>query len=148
MDEIQEYQECYPDDSQDMEINPQDALATVNNMVNAASNLANNIVDVYAQCKEAEERSERMRVWGQVKMAETVAKFKSCQMFLDRVFGERDAALGKHYDLLDKAVATNDKDLIIAAIKGISTIVTKSPLEDLEAFAKVFNDESQPLLDF
>ncbi len=148
MDEIQEYQEYYPDYSQDMEINPQDALATVNNMVNAASNLANNIVDVYAQCKEAEERSERMRVWGQVKMAETVAKFKSCQMFLDRVFGERDAALGKHYDLLDKAVASNDKDLIIAAIKGISTIVTKSPLEDLEAFAKVFNDESQPLLDF
>ncbi len=130
------------------EINPQDALATVNNMVNAASNLANNIVDVYAQCKEAEERSERMRVWGQVNMAETVAKFKSCQMFLDRVFGERDAALSKHYDLLDKAVASNDKDLIIAAIKGISTIVTKSPLEDLEAFAKVFNDESQPLLDF
>ena len=69
------------------------------------------------------------------------------QFFLD-VFGERDAALGKHYDLLDKAVASNDKDLIIAAIKGISTIVTKSPLEDLEAFAKVFNDESQPLLDF
>ena len=126
MDEIQEYQECYPDDSQDMEINQQEALATVNNMVNAASGLANNIVDVYARCKEAEEKSERMRVWGQVKMAETVAKFKSCQMFLDR----------------------NDKDLIIAAIKGISTIVTKSPLEDLEAFAKVFNDESQPLLDF
>ena len=148
MDEIQEYQECYPDDSQDMEINQQDELATVNNMVNAASGLANNIVDVYARCREAEERSEQMRVWGQVKMAETVAKFKSCQMFLDRVFGERDAALGKHYDLLDKAVASNDKDLIIAAIKGISTIVTKSPLEDLEAFAKVFNDESQPLLDF
>lgn len=148
MDEIQEYQECYPDDSQDMEINPQDALATVNNMVNAASNLANNIADVYARCKEAEERSEQMRVWGTLKMQETVTKFKLCQDFLDRTFGERETALGKHYDLLDKAVAANDKDLIIAAIKGISTIVTKSPLEDLEAFAKVFNDESQPLLEF
>lgn len=34
------------------------------------------------------------------------------------------------------------------AIQGISTIVTKTPLEDLERLAQLYNDSSAPLLDF
>lgn len=34
------------------------------------------------------------------------------------------------------------------AIQGISSIVTKTPLEDLEKLAQLYNDSSAPLLDF
>lgn len=38
--------------------------------------------------------------------------------------------------------------LQIAAMQEISGIVTSSPLEDLEKFAALYNDTSQPLFDF
>ena len=68
--------------------------------------------------------------------------------YLEGTFGERDKALVKHYDLLDKAVDSNDRDLILASLQGISSIVTKSPLDDFEKFVELYNDPSQELLDF
>jgi hypothetical protein len=95
-----------------------------------------------------EAQTEQVKAWSQVEIAKTVAKFKSCQEFMYHTFGERDKALTKHFELLDKAIEGNDKDLIISALQGIGGIVTKSPLQDLEEFAKLYKDTSQPLLDF
>ena len=58
--------------------------------------------------------------------------------------GEENAASAKQ----DKAVASNDRDLILASLQGISSIVTKSPLDDFEKFVELYNDPSQELLDF
>ena len=123
----------------------------VNQFGNIACNVASTaerVADLYAECKRVEAQTEQVKAWSQVEIAKTIAKYKSCQEFMYHTFGERDKALTKHYDLLDKAIAGNDKELIIAALRGIGGIVTKSPLEDLEQFAKLYEDTSQTLLDF
>ena len=106
------------------------------------------VANMYTECKRVEAQAEQVKAWSQVEIAKTIAKYKSCQEFMYHTFGERDKALAKHYELLDNAMACGDKDLIIEALRGIGNIVTKSPLEDLEQFAKLFEDTSQPLLDF
>ena len=111
-------------------------------------NQAERIASLYRDCQMVEAQTEQVKAWSQVEIAKTVAKYKSCQEFMYHTFGERDKALTKHYDLLDKAIEGNDKDLIIAALQGIGGIVTKSPLQDLEQFAKLYEDTSQTLLDF
>lgn len=83
-----------------------------------------------------------------VQMANITAKYKSFELLQNKVFGEREKALDVHYRTLDKAIESNDRELIVAAIQGISTIVTKTPLEDLERLAQLYNDSSAPLLDF
>lgn len=116
--------------------------------VTQALNLMQSAVDLYSQCKMVEEKTEQIRMWSEVKIAETVAKYRSCQEFLNYTFGERDKALSKHYDLLDKAVEDDNKELIVEALHGISGIVTASPLTKFEEFVKLYEDTSQPLLDF
>lgn len=116
--------------------------------VTQALNLMQSAVDLYSQCKMVEEKTEQIRMWSEVKIAETVAKYRSCQEFLNYTFGERDKALSKHYDLLDKAVEDDSKELIVEALHGISGIVTASPLTKFEEFVKLYEDTSQPLLDF
>ena len=111
-------------------------------------NQAERIASLYRDCQMVEAQTEQVKAWSQVEIAKTVAKYKSCQEFMYHTFGERDKALTKHYELLDKAIEGNDKDLIISALQGIGGIVTKSPLQDLEEFAKLYEDTSQPLLDF
>ncbi len=110
--------------------------------------LMQSATDLYSQCKMVEEKTEQIRMWSEVKIAETVAKYHSCQEFLNFTFGERDKALSKHYNLLDKAVKEGDRELIVEALRGISGIVTSSPLSDFESFVKLYEDTSQPLLDF
>ena len=65
-----------------------------------------------------------------------------------KCLAKREKALDVYYRTLDKAIESNDRELIVAAIQGISTIVTKTPLEDLERLAQLYNDSSAPLLDF
>lgn len=129
----------------------QQNVESISCMVDSIGNTldkATNIANMYKECVLAEERTKQVQAWGQVEMARTVAKFKTAQDFLEKTFGERDKALSKHYDLLDNAVKSNDRNLILAALQGISSIVTKSPLDDFEKFVELYNDTSQPLLDF
>lgn len=113
-----------------------------------AIDVAQNIAGMFKECVLAQERTKQMQEWGKVEIAKTIAKFKTAQTFMEGTFGERDKALTKHYDLLDKAVASNDRDLILASLQGISSVVTKSPLEDFEKFVELYNDPTQELLDF
>ena len=113
-----------------------------------ALGIVQNVTGLYSQCCEIKAKTEQVKAWSEVKITETIAKYKSCQDFLSFTFGERDKALSKHYDLLDKAVETGDKDLIIAALSGISGIVTSSPLSDFDKFVELYQDTNQPLLDF
>ena len=119
-------------------------LAEANNLMSKM----NQAMDLYARCKEVSEKRKAVEAWSKVKITETVAKYKACQDFLNHTFGERDKALTKYYDLLDKAVNTSDNQLIIAALQGISGIVTSSPLSDFQEFARLWENTDQPLLDF
>ena len=108
----------------------------------------NQAMEIYARCQEVTEKRKAVEAWSKVKITETVAKYKACQDLLNHTFGERDKALSKYYDLLDNAVNSNDNQLIISALQGISGIVTSSPLSDFQEFVRVWDDTSQPLLDF
>lgn len=131
------------------EVDPTNSPQVLNEThVTQALNLMQSAVDLYSQCKMVEEKTEQIRMWSEVKIVETVAKYRSCQEFLNYTFGERDKALSRHYDLLDKAVEDGNKELIVEALHGISGIVTASPLSKFEEFVKLYEDTSQPLLDF
>ena len=106
------------------------------------------LYSMYNQAREIEAKTEQMRYWSDVKITEITAKYKSCQDFLEKSFGERETALDKHYKLLDDAIEKGDRELIIHALHGISGIVTTSPLSDFEKFVELYNDTSKPLLDF
>ena len=110
--------------------------------------LLQNATNLYAQCMIVEQQTEQVKHWSEAKIIQTVAKYRSCQEFLAYTFGERDKALTKHYNLLDKAVADGYRAMIVEALRGISGIVTTSPLSDFDEFVKLYEDTSVPLLDF
>ncbi len=121
-----------------------DVCGTVNNAVNSVRD----IVGFVADMKSMHERSEQMRMMTDVQLSNIAAKFETTRMYMEKAFGERGEALDKHYGVLDNAIASGDREMIIAAMQGISNIVATSPLQDIEKFTAMFNDTSQQLLDF
>lgn len=121
---------------------------TLTAQINTGMSMVQNVAQLYNESKIVEAKADAIQAWSTATIAKTAAKFKACEDFMLHTFGERDKALSKHYELIDHGIASGNMELIVEALRGISGIVTKSPLQDLEEFAKVFEDDSIPLFDF
>ena len=105
-------------------------------------------LEVYDHSLQVKQNIAAIDAWTTVELGRITAKYKSCELFLNSTFSERRATLEKLYKVLDHAIENNDRDSLIAAMRGMSDIVTSSPLQDFEKFAELYNDTSKPLLDF
>lgn len=106
------------------------------------------IMSIRRDCEMMAQRTEQVRMIAQERIINTLAKFKQNQDIIEIVFGERDKALSKYYEVLDKALASNDRQMLLASMEQISKVVTTSPLAEIERLSQIYDDTSQPLLDF
>lgn len=126
-------------------------LSQIGDTADRVSNALGSVKDIaelYTQCVAINSRTRQVEAITQLKLAQTVAKFKLGEMFLTQSFGERNEALQHHYKVLDKAIEDGDTTLILAAMSNISGIVTKSPLDELERLYERFDDPNDSGLDF
>lgn len=123
-------------------------LTNVNEFSNQLTIGVDHLSQIYQQSMQLKRDVAAINAWTDVELAKIAAKYKSCEAFLNKTFGEREKTLNKLYNALDVAIESNNREAIILAMKGMSEIVTSSPLSDLEKFAEVYNDTSRPLLDF
>lgn len=121
-----------------------DTADRVSNAIGSVKDIA----ELYTQCVEINARTRQVEAITQLKLAQTVAKFKLGEMFLTQSFGERNEALQHHYKVLDKAIEDGDTTLILVAMSNISGIVTKSPLDELERLYERFDAPNDSGLDF
>ena len=106
------------------------------------------IMSIRRDCEVMAQKTEQVRMITQERIVNTLAKFKQNQDIIEKVFGERDKALSKYYEVLDKAMASNDRQMLLASMEQISKVVTTSPLSEIERLSQIYDDTSQPLLDF
>lgn len=105
-------------------------------------------MEVYKHSLQVKQNIAAINAATTVELNKIAAKYKSCELFLNKTFSERGQALEAFYKILDNAIENNDRESLIAAMRGMSDIVTSSPLQDFEKFAELYNDTSKPLLDF
>ena len=106
------------------------------------------IMSIRRDCEVMAQKTEQVRMIAQERIINTLAKCKQNQDIIEKVFGERDKALSKYYEVLDKALASNDRQMLLASMEQISKVVTTSPLAEIERLSQIYDDTSQPLLDF
>lgn len=117
-------------------------------VVNHTLDVTSQIADVYRESQQLAAKVEVVKEYGKIELAKTAAKFQTTKHIIEEVFGERREALSRYYKTLDHAIETGEKGLIVSAMQNISSIVVSSPLSDIQNFMKVFEDKTQPLLDF
>ena len=111
--------------------------------------LANKAVQVWQMNTQYKNEIKMLEIQSKERIAEMTMRYQLCRDVLSRVFSERQTALNAHYATLDKALGTNDRELIIASLKGISSIVETNPLESFKDFTKVLDNKDETLyLDF
>ena len=111
--------------------------------------LADKAVEVWRMNAQCQNDIKKLEVYSQIRIHEITAKYQLCRDVLSNIFAERQTALNAHYATLDQAMQSDDRELIIASLKGISSIVEKNPLESFKEFSRVFDNKDETLcLDF
>lgn len=110
-------------------INPMEGNLKVAEM---GASLASQAMDVYRTSLQVEQNITAIRAASEVQLANITQKFEFCKSALEHVFQDRHSALAAHYCVLGDAMKSNDREMIITALKGISSIVVSSPLADFK----------------
>ena len=112
--------------------------------LNEGISMVQNVAGLYT----LQEHTKQVEAMSRVQLAQTVAKYKATELFLTSTFEERGEVLRQHYKVLDHALASGDKELIIRAMSEISGVVTTSPLKDLEKLCENFDESLDELMDW
>lgn len=96
--------------------------------------------------REAEiTKRETARYDAAVRIMETEIrhKYRLWQRVFTEVFAERRMSIQKTFEVIDKGMAQNDKELINMGLMGLSTIVSSSPFANIDKMITAINSGQQ-----
>lgn len=67
-------------------------------------------------------------------------KYELYHKVFDNIFDERKMAIGKSFEIIDKGLKENDRELISMGLKSLSTIVSSSPFGDLAKLSNMIEN--------
>jgi hypothetical protein len=109
----------------------------------------NKLTDIWGENSRRSDQIKALQINNEMQMRQIAMRYQMFRDTLTAVFSERSTALVAHYKALDRALETNDREVVIASLQGISTIVSQNPLESFEAFSRTLDDDNEVLkLDF
>ena len=73
----------------------------------------------------------------EVMIQEITGKYKFYEFFFSKVFEERGEAIKKDFEIIDKGMKENNRDLISAGVSGLSQVVASSPFTDIDKLKKM-----------
>ena len=76
----------------------------------------------------------------EVMIQEITGKYKFYEFFFDKVFSERREAIRKDFDIIDKGMKENNRDLVSSGVAGLSQIVSTSPFTDMEKLKRLIDN--------
>lgn len=96
-----------------------------------------------ARSEEARTRveMEKVRASRDVALAAIVAKHDLYRRVFDYIFEERRDAIQKHFEIIDRGIASDNQELILGGLRGLGQIVASSPFTDLKALSEVLEGD-------
>lgn len=113
--------------------------------ISANPEYLNKLTDIWAENQRLDKQIQFLEMQNEKQILVITKRYEMFRDILTAVFSERQVALSAHYKTLDNALASNDKELIIASLKGISSIVEQNPLSSLAEFTKILDNENDVL---
>lgn len=105
--------------------------------------------DFYIQNKQLNAQINQMNRLTDARLRIIGEKYETQRLLIERLFGERAFALRAQYETLHKGLETNDAQITLFALKAISDTIAQNPLEELTAYTKELESDSQIMkLDF
>ena len=105
--------------------------------VGDALNFFNGLLEAYREEQSLRRDLAKIQATRDVVLTEITNRYELYHRVFDQVFDERKSAIDRHFEVIDRGIAANDKDLIIHGLQGLSTIVSSSPFANLQELSRL-----------
>jgi hypothetical protein len=103
----------------------------------------NNLIEAFREDRQTQREIADIDARRQVLIAEISRRYDFYQGVFDKVFAERKDAVDRHFDLVERGIQANNKELIVHGLQGISAIVSTSPFANVQELAKLMESGRQ-----
>jgi hypothetical protein len=93
--------------------------------------------------KESEHTKREIKRYDSMKEAmiqEITGKYSFYEFFFSHLFAERQEAIKKDFEIIDKGMKENNRDLIQTGVSGLSQVVASSPFSDLDKLRRMIGN--------
>ena len=90
--------------------------------------------------KESELTKREVKKYDSIKevmIREITGRYSFYEFLFSKIFAERADAIKKDFEIIDRGMKQNNRDLIFAGVSGLSQIVTSSPFADMEKLKRM-----------
>jgi hypothetical protein len=90
--------------------------------------------------KESETTKREIKKYESMKdvmILEITGKYQFYEFFFSKIFAERQEAIKKDFEIIDRGMRENNRDLVSVGVSGLSHVVASSPFTDMEKLKKV-----------
>lgn len=125
------------------------AISSLKEWIDKNPDALTNLKELWTENKKMDYQLNALKIQNEKEIQLITKKYEQTREVLQMIFGERQTALNAHYATLDNALKNDDKETILASLRGISSIVSQNPLESFSEFCKVWDNKDETLyLDF
>ena len=96
-----------------------------------------NLVQAHREQMATTQEIARIDAARECALAAIGSKYALLHKVFDRVFEERAHAIDKHFQIIEKGLKRNDRELILGGLRGLSEIVSSSPFGNVEQLGKL-----------
>ncbi len=111
------------------------ALDVVTNTIDPTS-FFETLMEVYKEGKKTDLEIEQLRMKKEILLAEMEKKHDLYNKIFTEIFVERRMAIQKYFEIIDRGLAENNRELISIGLSHLSQVVTTSPFSDINSLSK------------
>ena len=111
------------------------ALDIVTNTTDPTS-FFKNLIEVYKEGKKTDLEIEQLHLKKELLLMEMEKRHELYNKIFTEIFVERRRAIQKYFEIIDRGLAENNRELISMGLSHLSQVVTTSPFSDINALSK------------
>ncbi|MED3835919.1 hypothetical protein [Peribacillus frigoritolerans] len=100
-------------------------------------NFFNKLTDAYTEAKVTKREIAKIQAQKEVLLTEIEKRYELYHKVFDHIFDEREVAIAKSFEIIDKGLNEGDKDLISYGMQGLCKVVSSSPFANIEQLSKM-----------
>ena len=94
------------------------------------------LMKVYKEGKKTDLEIEQLRLKKEVLLTEMEKRHELYNKIFTEIFVERRMAIQKYFEIIDKGLAENNRELISMGLSHLSQVVMTSPFSDINSLSK------------
>ncbi|NGM85607.1 hypothetical protein G5B47_24720 [Paenibacillus sp. 7124] len=95
------------------------------------------LMDTYSESQITKRELAQIHAQKEILILEIQNKYDLYHSVFDKVFAERRVAIDKNFEIIDKGLASGDKDLISMGLQNLSKVVSSSPFGNIQQLSNM-----------